>query len=359
MDTVKVKLGERGYPIYIGHGLLKQSGRLMKKFNFGSRVEVITHPELKELFAKTLTGSLSETGIQPSFITVPQGESSKRLGAAAKIYEELTEHGAERGTPILALGGGVIGDLAGFVAATYLRGVPLVHIPTTLLAQADSSIGGKTGVDHGSLKNRVGVFYQPRLVISDTATLASLDQSQYEDGLAEVIKHAAIKDSAFFSYLEKNMPQIKEREAGAVTRVVIVNARIKAGIIAKDERDGDLRNILNYGHTIGHALESVSGFSLSHGHAVAMGMYLAGELAERKGLLHRDELARLGKLLESAGLPRRFPDINAESVIESLKHDKKVKSGKLRMVLLSRIGKTSWPVEISISDLEGVIGKTG
>jgi len=271
-------------------------------------------------------------------VELPEGEQQKSLDAAGRVYEELTNLKAERNTPILALGGGVIGDLAGFVAATYLRGVPLVQMPTTLLAQVDSSIGGKVAVNHGRLKNRIGAFYQPRMVISDVAALKSLSPGETSDGLAEVIKYGIILDAPLFSYVEKKLDKIKALDQVSLEHVVYRCARIKAQVVAQDETDAFLRNILNYGHTVGHALETASGFALRHGEAVAIGMVAAGRISQRMGAFTEEESQRIEHLLARAGLPTRLPPYPVQQLMEIMQHDKKMRRGKLIFILPRAIG---------------------
>jgi 3-dehydroquinate synthase len=286
---------------------------------------------------------------------VPDGEEQKSLETAGRLYNELTDFYAERTTPLLALGGGVIGDLTGFVAATYLRGLPLVQIPTTLLAQVDSSIGGKVAVNYDRLKNIIGAFYQPKLVISDIATLKSLTPRELSDGLAEIIKYAVIKDEGLFAYLERNIDKIKLLDAEALEEVVFRSAKIKAEVVEKDEKDLGLRNILNYGHTVGHAVESASDFKVEHGKAVAIGMLAAAKISNRLGILDKGELNRLRDIIKRAGLPTEIPDVRVESIIKAMKHDKKILRGRVRFILLKSIGEVFITDEVSPSLVKNVL----
>jgi 3-dehydroquinate synthase len=255
MRKVKVELGANSYEIYVGSGLLAQTGRWLRENGLSGKLVIITDPRARKLYGDALNQGLTKDGFSVTTLLVPEGEEQKSLETAGRLYHELTNCYAERTTPILALGGGVIGDLTGFVAATYLRGVPLIQIPTTLLAQVDSSIGGKVAVDHGQLKNKIGAFYQPMLVISDIDTLKTLPSNELANGLAEVIKSAAIRDKKFFAFLETNLDRIKSLDESALEETVFQTAKIKAEVVAKDERDVGLRNILNYGHTIGQNLK--------------------------------------------------------------------------------------------------------
>ncbi len=348
-------LGSNSYEIYVGSDLLARVGDWLREKGFSGRVVIITDPAVKRWHGGSLERKLAEGGFSVRTLLVPGGEDQKSLETAGRLYGELTGFYAERTTPVLALGGGVIGDLAGFVAATYLRGVPLVQIPTTLLAQVDSSIGGKVAVDHGQLKNRIGTFYQPRLVISDTDTLKTLPAEELANGLAEVIKSAAIRNRNFFAFLEDNLERVKRLDAEALEETVFQTAKIKAEVVAGDERDLGLRSTLNYGHTIGHALESVSNFGIGHGRAVAIGMVAAARISNRMGVLSRDELDRLKNVIEKAGLPAEIPDVKAADVMEAMRHDKKVVRNKVRFVLLRSIGDVFITDEVSPSLVEGVL----
>ncbi len=339
MKRVKVRLGSNSYEIYIGSGILSRLGYWLKEIGFADRLVIITNPVVKELYGETLSQNLIQEGFKVLTLTVPDGEEQKSLETAGRLYQELADAQAERMTPILALGGGVIGDLAGFVAATYLRGVPLIQIPTTLLSQVDSSIGGKVAVDHGQIKNKIGVFYQPKLVVADITTLQTLPVEELNNGLAEVVKYAVIRDHKFFDYLEGSLERVKSLDTETLEKVVHKSAKIKGEIVEKDERDLGLRHILNYGHTIGHAIESVSNFNIRHGPAVAIGMVAAGKIASELGILAKDELVRLKSLIRQADLPVKLPELDVEKMTEAIKQDKKIREGKIRFVLLGTIGK--------------------
>jgi len=340
MRQVDVVLGSKSYPVHIGSGLLSRAGRYLRKGGFAGRLVVITDAAVKKLYGAALGQTLEADGFQVSTLEVPPGEEQKSLESAGRLYQELTAVRAERATPVLALGGGVIGDLAGFVAATYQRGVPLVQLPTTLLAQVDSSVGGKVAVDHGQLKNMIGAFYQPEMVIADTSTLKSLPGEELVNGLAEVIKSAAIRDGRFFSFLEENMERIKALDEDVLEETVYQSVRIKAGVVAEDELDLGSRHILNYGHTIGHAIESASGFKVKHGTAVAIGMVAAARISNKMGLLDENDVNRLIKVIELAGLPTKMPHFKVENIMPAMQHDKKVREGRTRFVLLRSIGDT-------------------
>ncbi len=352
MKKVRVKLGSNSYSIHIGSGLLIQTGHLLREIGFSDKLVIITDPTVRSLYGNNLKQSLTSSGFSVIILEVPEGEEQKSLETSGRLYHELTDFYAERTTPILALGGGVIGDLAGFVAATYLRGVPLIQIPTTLLAQVDSSIGGKVAVDHGLLKNRIGAFYQPRLVISDIAALRTLTARELSDGLAEVIKYGVICDEELFTYLEENLDQIKSLDDKALETIVFRSAKIKAEVVEKDERDFGLRNILNYGHTVGHAIESVSNFKVLHGEAVAIGMLAAARIAKKLDIIDKNDVTRLKNVIARAGLPTEIPSSELEKLIQAMGHDKKILQGKLRFVLPKSIGSVFITDEVSPSLIE-------
>ena len=356
MRKVRVRLGSNGYEIQIGSGLLMQTGQQLKGIGFGDKLVIVTDPTVKSLYGNVLKQSLTRGGFKVAILQIPEGEEQKSLETAGRLYDELSNFYAERATPILALGGGVIGDVAGFVAATYLRGVPLIQIPTTLLAQVDSSIGGKVAVNYGKLKNKIGAFYQPRLVISDINILETLTPGELSDGLAEAIKYGVIWDEDFLAYFERNIDQVKSLDGRALEIVVFRSAKIKAEVVEKDERDLGLRNILNYGHTIGHAIESVSDFKVQHGEAVAIGMLAAGRISNKLGIFDRNELVRLKNVIERANLPTEIPNLEVEKIIQAMKHDKKILKGKIRFILPKSIGNVFITDEVSPSLVEQALG---
>jgi len=337
MRIVQVNTGN-SYRIYIGSGVIERISEILKENDLSSRAVVITNEVVANLHGRYLMESLNKNGIWAEMLTVPDGESQKSLHMAAKLYGHLSRLKAERSTDVLALGGGVIGDLAGFVAATYMRGLPLVHIPTTLLAQVDSSIGGKVAVNHGSLKNMIGTFYQPRLVLTDISLLKSLADQEMKNGLAEVIKYGIIRDSELFQILENNLDKIRAYDQAILEEIVARCASIKAEIVQSDERDTGLRNILNFGHTTGHAIETVTRFKISHGQAIALGMIVAAEIAREMDLLSEGQVSRIISLTEKAGLATRISGLNRANILRAMKHDKKVTSGKIRFILPIAIG---------------------
>jgi 3-dehydroquinate synthase len=355
MKKLKVELGSDSYEIRVGTGLLARTGLWLKERGFSGKAVIITDAIVKGLYSGALTQGLTNAGFNVTTLEVPAGEEQKSLETAGRLYHELTSSYAERTTPILALGGGVIGDLAGFVAATYMRGLPLIQIPTTLLAQVDSSIGGKVAVDHGQLKNTIGVFYQPKMVIADIDTLKTLPEAELANGLAEVIKHAAIRNRQLLNFLDINLERARALNTSVLEVIVLENAKIKAEIVEKDEKDTGLRGILNYGHTVGHALEAASNFQLKHGQAVAIGMTAAARISSRMGMLDESDVIRLTSVIEKAGLPTEMPDLPMEDVIAAMKHDKKVRQDKIIFVLLKSIGNAFISDEVSRSLVEEVL----
>ncbi len=339
MRTLKVKLNQSEYEIKIGANLLGQAAREISVLGFKDKCAIITNPVLEGLYGARLQSELKSAGYAAALITVPEGEQQKSLEWAGRLYDRLCDSQVERQTPVLALGGGVIGDLAGFVAATYLRGLPLVQLPTSLLAMVDSSVGGKVAVDHGRLKNNVGTFYQPRLVLADISTLKTLPPQEMENGLAECIKCAIIQDEHLFTLLENQIAGIKSGDKSLIEELVARCVAIKARIVEQDERDLGPRNVLNFGHTVGHAIESVSNFGIPHGRAVAIGMVTAAIISQKMGYLRGDERTRIQSLIEMAGLSARLPaGISRAAILEAMQYDKKKSARGLRFVLARRIG---------------------
>jgi 3-dehydroquinate synthase len=355
MKKLKVELGAYGYEMRIGTGLLARVGLWLKEREYSGKAIIVTDTTVEGLYAEVLERGLANAGFEVTILEVPSGEEQKSLETAGRLYDDLTEAYAERTTPVLALGGGVIGDLAGFVAATYMRGVPLIQVPTTLLAQVDSSIGGKTAVNHGRLKNIIGTFYQPRMVVADIDTLKTLPEIELANGLAEVIKSAAIRNKSFFNFLDINMNKALEYHPSVLETIVLETARIKADIVEKDEKEEGLRGILNFGHTIGHAIEAVSNYELKHGQAVAIGMMAAAKISSRMEILDGVEIVRLEKIIEKAGLPTEMPDIDKEAVWQAMQHDKKVLDDRIRFVLLRSIGSAFISDEVDPALVEEVL----
>jgi len=355
MKRVKIELGSYSYGIRVGTGLLARIGLWLKERGFSSKAVIITDTIVEGLYAEVLERGLANAGFDVTILEVPSGEEQKSLETAGRLYEDLSDAYTERMSPVLALGGGVIGDLAGFVAATYMRGVPLIQVPTTLLAQVDSSIGGKTAVDHGQLKNIVGVFYQPQMVVADIDTLKTLPEIELTNGLAEVIKSAAIRNRNLFNFLDINMNKALEYHPGVLETIVLETARIKAEIVEKDEKETGLRGILNFGHTIGHAVEAASNFQLKHGQAVAIGMTAAAKISSRMEILDEVDVVNLERIIVKAGLPTEMPDIDKEAVMQAMQHDKKVLQDRVRFVLLKSIGNAFISDEVDPALVEEVL----
>ncbi|MFH1190453.1 MAG: 3-dehydroquinate synthase [Candidatus Omnitrophota bacterium] len=342
MNKIRVHLGERSYDVLIGRGLIGKCGRIIGRLGIGPDAVVITNPRVAALYRNSVEKSLKRSGFTVRFELVPDSEKAKSLRAASAVLNNLARYDVNRRVFIVALGDGVVGDLAGFVAAVYRRGVPYVQMPTTLLAQVDSSIGGKVAVDLRVAKNLVGSFYQPRAVISDVAAMKTLSPRQVKSGLAEIIKYGVIKDAALFRYVESNYRKILALDADALEHVVYRSAAIKAGIVSKDELDrGSIRAILNFGHTIGHAVEAASGYSgrYDHGEAIALGMRAATEMARALGLVKETDAARVEALISRVGLPVAIRGIAAKRIYEAHLHDKKFTNGRNRYILAAGIGK--------------------
>jgi len=355
MKRIKVELAAHSYEVRVGAGLLERVGLWLKELGFSGRAVIITDTTVNALYTGVLERGLDIAEFSVTVIEVPPGEEQKSLETAADLYGKLIAAYTERTTPVLALGGGVIGDLAGFVAATYMRGVPLIQVPTTLLAQVDSSIGGKTAVDYSGLKNVIGSFYQPILVVADIEALKTLPKVELSNGLAEVVKSAVIRSRSFFEFLGINLLKARDFHMKVLEVIVAETARIKAEIVEKDEKETGLRGILNYGHTIGHAIEAASDYQLKHGQAVAIGMMAAAKISSRMGLLDESEVVALEEVLVRAGLPTRMPDIDKEAVLQAMQHDKKVLQDKLRFVLLKSIGSALISDEVEPALVEEVI----
>ncbi len=359
MKVIHVNLNQQSYDIRIGRAVLETVPEVITSLGYRGKAVLITNPLVRQLFGETLIANLEAAGFATIILEVAEGEKYKSLDEAGKLYHQLSEFQAERMTPVLALGGGVIGDLAGFVASTYMRGVPLFHLPTTLLSQVDSSIGGKTAVNYGQLKNNIGTFFQPKAVITDLDTLRTLSRQDYADGLAEIIKYGIIRDAELFHILQNNMEWLKTGQKKITEDVVGRCIAIKAEITAADEKDIGLRNILNFGHTVGHAIESVSNYRINHGRAVAMGIVAAATLSSRIGLLSIVELEEIRTVIKAAGLPVALPRLEIEKLVEAMLHDKKKVGGQVRFILLKSIGEVLVKDDINLEDLKQVLREMG
>jgi 3-dehydroquinate synthase len=351
--TITVELGERSYPIIIGSGLLGGGFDLAAHVD-GPDCLVVTNETVEPLYLDALTANLG--GKQVRAISLPDGEAYKTLETVEDILDTLVEGGANRDTTLLALGGGVVGDITGFAAACYMRGVDFIQVPTTLLAQVDSSVGGKTGVNHASGKNLIGAFHQPRAVLIDTDTLRTLPDRELKAGLAEVIKHGVIVDADYFAWLEENIDALLARDAAALAWAIQRSCEIKAEVVAEDERESGRRAILNFGHTFGHAIERCQGYGeWLHGEAVAAGMVMAAQLSEGETPVAE----RIGSLLERAGLPTRPPAIPVPDLMAAMGMDKKVQQKRLRFVLLRGLGEAFVTSDYDAARLDAVLAAAG
>jgi 3-dehydroquinate synthase len=356
MQTLNVALGERSYPIHIGAGLLARPELIVEKLP-RKKAAIITSATVAPLYLAPLKRALEARGVSVVPITLPDGESHKTWETLNRIFDSLLEHRCERSTALIALGGGVIGDLTGFAAAVYQRGVPYIQVPTTLLAQVDSAVGGKTAINHPLGKNMVGAFYQPLAVVSDTDTLATLPPRELAAGLAEVIKYGLIRDRAFFDWLEGNMARLVKREPEALAHAIERSCANKAEVVARDERESGPRALLNFGHTFGHAIEAGTGYGAwLHGEAIAAGMVLAAKLSQRLGLIPAEDARRAGAVLAAAGLPVQAPALGLERYLELMGHDKKVEGGRIRFVLLKRIGEAFVSDQVPPAALADLLG---
>ncbi len=342
MQTLTVNLGDRSYPIHVGAGLLERAGELLQQAGVRGKVAVVTNPTVAQLYLDPIHEALTNAEFEVTPILVPDGEEHKNLKSLVSIYDRLISERFERKSCVLALGGGVVGDVAGFAAATYLRGVSYVQVPTTLLAQVDSSVGGKTGINHESGKNLIGAFYQPKLVLIDVAVLRTLPHRELVAGLAEVIKYGIIQDPALFELLEQRMEKLLGSDRELLSQVIAVSCAIKARVVEADEREDDYRAVLNFGHTIGHALETVTGYrQVLHGEAVAVGMVKAVALSVQQGFCDTASFNRVAALVRKAGLPVEIPPgVLPQNLIQAMEVDKKVAGGKIKFIMCEGIGKT-------------------
>lgn len=345
---ILVKLAERSYHIYIGSGLLAELGVYLKSLGLSEKALLVTNPKVGALYGELVEKSLREGGFEAIVAEVPDGEEAKSLAVAENLYDLAYAGGLDRQSPVVALGGGVVGDLAGFVAATYMRGVPFIQAPTTLLAQVDSSVGGKVAVNHPRGKNIIGAFYQPKVVLADINTLSTLEPRELKAGLAEVIKYGVIADAVFFAWLEENLDKVLSLEPAALFHTVATSCRIKARVVEEDETEQGSRAILNFGHTIGHAIEALTGYKVyRHGEAVAVGMAAEARIAEALGVFPEEEATRLEMLISRTGLPVEAPPDLFSSIaagkekefLALMQRDKKALAGKFTFALPVQAGR--------------------
>ncbi len=339
MQSLRVALGARSYPIHIGSGLLERPELILPAIP-QRRAAIVTNETVASLYLGCLEAALAGAGVETVPIVIPDGEQYKDWRTLNTVYDALLAAHCDRATTIVALGGGVVGDLAGFAAATYQRGVPYVQVPTTLLAQVDSSVGGKTAVNHPRGKNMLGAFHQPVAVIADIDTLKTLPERELRAGMAEVVKHGLICDAGFFAWLERDLDRLLARDPQALGKAVLRSCEIKAGFVSRDERESGERALLNFGHTFGHAIEAGLGYGKwLHGEAIAAGMVLAAELSRRLGYLSEQDVARVAALLERAGLPVSVRGLPAERFLELMSADKKARDQRLTFIVLEKIGR--------------------
>lgn len=353
MRTVKVALDGRSYPIYIGTGIIQDLPGQLASLSLGQKVLVVTDSQVATLYGPRVRELLANAGFSINMVQIPAGETSKTLEQAAQLYDAAFSFGLDRTCAVLALGGGVVGDLTGFVAATYMRGVPFIQIPTTLLAQVDSSVGGKVAVNHPKGKNIIGAFYQPKLVHIDVSTLQTLNIRELRAGLAEVIKYGVIWDGEFFSWLEGNYPHLLNLEPEALAYAIETCCKIKAAVVEQDETEQGKRALLNYGHTVGHALETLSGYgSYLHGEAVAVGMVAAARLAVQRRLMKKEDYQRIKDLISKVGLPTEIPPGTLpEEILPKIYQDKKAFQNKLVFILPESIGQAGIYQDVQASEV--------
>ena len=340
MQTLEVSLGDRSYPIHIGQHLISQADLILPHLK-RKQVAIVSNTTVAPLYLEQLAAPLRAAGVNVISIVLPDGEAYKNTETLNLIYDVLLKNRCERSTTLIALGGGVIGDMTGYAAATYLRGVPFIQIPTTLLSQVDSSVGGKTGINHPLGKNMIGAFYQPQLVLADIETLKTLPARELSAGVAEVIKYGLIRDVKFFDWLETNMTKLMALDTKVTSEAIFRSCQNKAEVVAADEHENGERATLNLGHTFGHAVENAMGYGVwLHGEAVAAGTMMAADLSERLGWLNSEEVTRIANIFKAANLPIEAPNLGVPKYMDLMGLDKKVVDGKIRLVLQQGIGKS-------------------
>lgn len=357
MEKVRVELGERSYEIIIGRGNLHLIGERLLRFSLGQKIGIVTNPVVLELYGEKVSNSLKKEGFDPYLIVIPDGEIYKDYFWAYNILTKMLEFGFDRYSSLIALGGGVIGDITGFVASVYMRGIAYIQVPTTLLSQVDSSVGGKTAVNHPLGKNMIGTFWQPNLVWIDVETLDSLPEREFISGLSEIIKYGIIWDKEFFDFLVENREKILKKDKEILISIIKKSCEIKAEIVSRDERESFLRSILNYGHTIGHTIETLTGYSTYlHGEAVAIGMVTEAKISNILGFLNKESFLKIKETIKNFGLPVQMPSIfDSSMVIKTILLDKKNIEGKIRIVIPEEIGKMKINFEIKEEDLKRAI----
>lgn len=343
MKKIRVKLAERSYDISIGTNILNKIGKNLRSFNLSQKIAIVSNTTVFSLYGKSVLDSVKKAGFETVTVIIPDGEKYKDLLWLQRIYNDLLAYKLDRSSALIALGGGVIGDITGFAASTYMRGISYIQVPTTLLAQVDSSVGGKTGVNHKLGKNMIGTFWQPRLVWIDVDTLKTLPKRELLAGLAEIIKYGVIYDKNLFSTLKKNRDRVLRLDKKILTHIIKRSCEIKSEVVSRDERESGLRSILNYGHTIGHAIETATDYrQYLHGEAISIGMCFEARLSQKLNLIDKEDVSRIRELIESFGLPSTVPkDIDINRMILSMQLDKKAVAGTLTFILPEKIGKVN------------------
>ena len=354
--VITVNLGPSTYEIVVERDALGTIGRRLHTLGVGSRAAVVSAPAILRLYGKRVMESLEAASVGVVAVEVPDGEAAKTLAVAAQCWDALLGAGLDRTSTVLALGGGAVGDLAGFVAATYMRGVNFIQVPTTVLAQVDAAIGGKTAIDHPRAKNLIGAFHQPRLVVVDPVTVTTLPDREFRSGLAEVVKHGIVLDAGYFEDVESSLEPLLARDLPTLERIIGGSCRLKASVVERDEREAELRQVLNYGHTIGHALEAATGYvRWTHGEAVALGIVAEARLARRLGLAATETVERQERLLGRAGLPTTAAAVDTDAVLSAIGHDKKARDGRVPFVLAPAIGRFRLVHDASMADVRWAI----
>src|SRR5947209_15105661 len=358
---VSVNLGSHSYSIVVEAGALAGVGERLRALGVGRRAALVTDAAIIRLpYPAAVVESLERAGFSVTVIEVPEGEAAKTLTVAEHCWDRLLAAGLDRTSTVLGLGGGAVGDVAGFAAATYMRGINFIQLPTTVLAQVDASIGGKTAIDHPLGKNMIGAFHQPRLVVVDPAVARTLPEREFRSGLAEIVKHGIVLDADYFVELERDLAPLAARDLGVLERIIGGSCRLKAAVVERDEREAVLRHVLNYGHTIGHALEAATGYTrYAHGEAVSLGIVAEARLARRLGIADDETVARQERLLEALGLPIRAGALDVEPIVSAMARDKKAKDGRVPFVLAPRIGAFRIVYDVPTTDIRAVIASLG
>jgi 3-dehydroquinate synthase len=356
--VIPVRLGARSYDVVVQRDALATVGSRLAALGVGAAAALVSDRTIRALHGESVAKGLAQAGFAVTELDVPEGETAKTLAEAERVWDGLLAAGLDRSSTVVALGGGAVGDLAGFAAATYMRGVNFVQVPTTLLAQIDASVGGKTAIDHPRAKNLIGAFHQPRLVVIDPAVLATLPEREFRSGLAEMVKHGIVLDADYFAELERETAAILARDPDVLARVIARSVELKAAVVERDEQEAELRAVLNYGHTIGHALEAVTGYAhWTHGEAVSLGIAAEARLARRIGVAAGDSVARQETLLRALGLPVRLERIDAEAVLTAIGRDKKSRNGRVPFVLAPRLGTFRLVHDVRPDDVRGALAE--